>query len=269
SPLTEDWAKETSSMISGSIPVRSSTALIAVAASSSTGTARRLPPNVPTGVRTGATIAALRLVVISAPPFSLRPLLRAQPGTGRPDRSAKAERAVGPGLLGHLQVCHSGAGVPGLELTFHQLARLAARQAVDEADDPRRLEGGDLRLHERDDLLLEFGSRDGAGGGLDERGHRLPHLRVGHADDRDVVDGRVQREHVLGFLRVDVDAAGDDRERLAVGEEQEAVLVEVADVAEGGPVGVVPVLGSPGLIRVVVVGERDLFALEVDAAGLA
>jgi hypothetical protein len=36
----------------------------------------------------------------------------------------------------------------------------------------------------------------------------------------------VQREHVLGFLRVDVDAAGDDRERLAVGEEQEAVLVE-------------------------------------------
>jgi hypothetical protein len=51
----------------------------------------------------------------------------------------------------------------------------------------------------------------------------------------------VQREHVLGFLRVDVDAAGDDRERLAVGEEQEAVLVEVADVAEGGPVGVVPV----------------------------
>ena len=46
--------------MSGSIPVRSSTALIAVAASSSTGTARRLPPNVPTGVRTGATIAALR-----------------------------------------------------------------------------------------------------------------------------------------------------------------------------------------------------------------
>ncbi len=36
---------------------------MAVAASSSTGTVRRLPPNVPTGVRTGATIAALRVVM--------------------------------------------------------------------------------------------------------------------------------------------------------------------------------------------------------------
>src|SRR6516162_3481865 len=225
-------------MMSGSIPVRSSTALIAVAASSSTGTARRLPPNVPTGVRTGATMAALRL---------------------------------GAGRMVMVLVLRSarGAGVPGLEFGFHQLARLAARQAVDEADGPGRLEAGDPRLHERDDLLLEFGSRDGPRGGLDERRYRLPHLRVGHADDRDVVDGRVQRERVLGFLRVDVDAAGDDRERLAVGEEQEAVLVEVADVAEGGPVGVVAVLGGPGLVRVVVVGERDLLALEVDDAGLA
>src|ERR1700749_4564349 len=205
-------------MISGSIPVRSSTALIAVAASSSTGTARRLPPNVPTGVRTGATIAALRMVMVLS-------YLR------------------GP----------SGAGVPGLELLLHQLARLAARQAADEADGPGRLEAGDLRLHERDDLLLEFGTRDGPRRGLDERRHRLPHLRVGNPDHRDVVDGRVQREHVLGLLRVDIDAAGDDRERLAVGEEQEAVLIEVADVAEGGPVGVVPVLGGPGLVRVVVV----------------
>jgi hypothetical protein len=139
-------------------------------------------------------------------------------------------------------------------------ARFAARQAVDEADGPGCLEAGDLRLHERDDLLLEFGTRDGPRRGLDKRRYRLPHLRVGNADHRDVVDGRVQREHILGFLRVDVDAAGDDRERLAVGEEQEAVLVQVADVAEGGPVGVVPVLGGPGLVRVVVVGERDFLA---------
>jgi hypothetical protein len=32
---------------------------------------------------------------------------------------------------------------------------------------------------------------------------------------------------------------------------------------------VVPVLDGPGLVRVVVVGERDVLALEVDAAGLA
>src|SRR5262249_32723074 len=51
-------------MSSGSMPVRVSTALIAVAARSSTGTSRRLPPNVPTGVRIGATIAARRLVMV-------------------------------------------------------------------------------------------------------------------------------------------------------------------------------------------------------------
>jgi hypothetical protein len=41
----------------------------------------------------------------------------------------------------------------------------------------------------------------------------------------------VQGQHVLGLLRVDVHPAGDDREGLAVGEKQEAVLVEISDVA--------------------------------------
>ena len=50
-------------MSSGSIVVRSRTALMAVAASVSTGTSRRLPPNVPTGVRRGATMAARRVVM--------------------------------------------------------------------------------------------------------------------------------------------------------------------------------------------------------------
>src|SRR5580704_13114871 len=163
----------------------------------------------------------------------------------------------------------SAARVLGPELRLHQLARLAPRQVVDEAHGPGRLVAGDLRLHERDDLLLEFGSRPGTRRRLDESGHRLAHLRVGDANDRDIVDGRVQRQHVLGLLRVDVDTAGDDRERLAVGEEQEAVLVQVADVAEGGPGRVRRMLGGPGLVRVVVVGERDLVALEVDTAGLA
>src|SRR5215813_2309713 len=45
------------------------------------------------------------------------------------------------------------------------------------------------------------GPGGGAGRGLDERRHRLAHLRVGQADDGHVVDGRVQREHVLGLLR--------------------------------------------------------------------
>src|SRR5580658_6323241 len=127
-------------MSPGSRPVRSSTALMAVAARSSTGTSRRAPPNVPTGVRMGATIAARRVVMVG-PPFT------------------------------------SGLRVPGPELRLHQLARLAARQVIHEAHGPGRLEAGDLRLDERDDLLLELRSGHGAGGGLHERGDRLAHLR--------------------------------------------------------------------------------------------
>src|ERR1700674_2064067 len=49
---------------------------------------------------------------------------------------------------------------------------------------------------------------------------------------------------------------------------RKAILVEVADVAESGPGRVGRVLGGAGLVRVVVVGERELVALEVDPAGL-
>src|SRR5207244_3904009 len=47
----------------GSMEVRSSTARITVAASSSTGTERRDPPKAPTAVRTGLTTAALLIAV--------------------------------------------------------------------------------------------------------------------------------------------------------------------------------------------------------------
>jgi hypothetical protein len=49
----------------------------------------------------------------------------------------------------------------------------------------------------------------------------------------------VRDQEVLGLLRIDVHAAGDDHERLAVGEVEEAVVVDVADVADGAhrPVG--------------------------------
>ena len=51
---------------------------------------------------------------------------------------------------------------------------------------------------------------------------------------------------VLDLLGIDVDATGDDHERLAIGEVQEALVVEVANVAERRPVGVFGVLGPPG-----------------------
>ena len=81
---------------------------------------------------------------------------------------------------------------------------------------------------------------------------------------RDVEDLGVQGEHVLDLLRVDVHPAGDDHEGLAVGEEQVAVVVEVADIADGGPVRVLGMPRLGGLLRVVVVLERRLVAFEVD-----
>ena len=115
-------------MISGSIPVRSSTALIAVAASSSTGTVRRLPPNVPTGVRTGATIAARRMVMFG-PPFGsapapvvrvgdrdhpLTPTGQAQPAQVGHSILGHYHACVGPGQAGRaVQPGHDAAGRPG------------------------------------------------------------------------------------------------------------------------------------------------------------
>ena len=187
-------------MSAGSIPVRSSTALIAVAARSSTGTVAQAPAErADCGSASGATMAA-------------------------PARGHRAYRALSSDFI----------SLP---------ASLRGRSST------KRTVRGALKL-----AIFDFtnamiscsssGPGTAPGGGLDEGGDRLPHLRVGHADDRDIVDRRVQREHVLGLLRVDVDPAGDDRERLAVGEEQEAVLVEVADVAERGPAGMVRVLGG-------------------------
>ena len=73
-------------------------------------------------------------------------------------------------------------------------------------------------------------------------------------------------EHVLGLLRVDVHPARDDHVRLAVGQVQEAVGVDVADVAERRPALRVP--RALRLLGVVVVLELAA-TLEVDRARLA
>src|SRR5215207_2920801 len=86
----------------------------------------------------------------------------------------------------------------------------------------------------------------------------LAHVLVGDADDRDVEDLRVHGQTVLDLLRVDVRAAGDDHEGLAVGEVQVAVLVDVAEVPHGRPGRVLRVLRLTRLLRVVVVAERHL-----------
>ena len=110
-----------------------------------------------------------------------------------------------------------------------------------------RLVGGHLDgLHHGFDLFTEVLVRDTEYGDVD-------HLGVGDQD-------------VLGFLRIDVHSTGDDHVCLAVGEVQEPVGVDVADVAECGPALCVP--RRSGLLGVVVVLELGC-ALEVHGAGLA
>jgi hypothetical protein len=79
----------------------------------------------------------------------------------------------------------------------------------------------------------------------------------------------MQDQRVLDDLRVDVDATRDDHEGLAVREVKIAVRIDVADVAECGPIGMLRVLGGARFLRVLVIGEGHLVALEVDGAGFA
>ena len=73
------------------------------------------------------------------------------------------------------------------------------------------------------------------GAQLDHGGDPLAPLLVRQPDHRAVLDGRVRHQRLLDLGRVHVEAAGDDHVLGPVDDEQEAVVVEVADVA-----GVVP-----------------------------
>ena len=87
---------------------------------------------------------------------------------------------------------------------------------------------------------------------LDHRDGVLAVAIVGHTEHRAVDDRRVPVQHLLDLPRVDVHAGADDHVAQPVGEVQPAVVVEVADVADGER-AVAPGVGR--LRRVVVVLE--------------
>ena len=105
------------------------------------------------------------------------------------------------------------------------------------------------------------------GVGLDRRHHDLAPLVVGDADDADVADRGMADQHRLDLGRIDVHAAADDEVRAAVGEEEVAVVVDVADVAERE---VVAAVGAVGLLgRLVVLEAAGRRRLQVDGADRA
>ena len=103
-----------------------------------------------------------------------------------------------------------------------------------------------------DELTRELVRRRDSGLQLDDREHHLAPLGIGNADHRDVADGRMREQLGLDLRGIDVDAARDDEVRRAIGEEQVAVVVEIADVAERE---VVAAVARGRLVRVLVVVE--------------
>ena len=114
------------------------------------------------------------------------------------------------------------------QLRAQHLAIVRARQARDEAYRARLLEGGEPRpamLHH-----VVFADRHP---GLDhhEGGHGFTPFGVRQADDGDFRDRRMQQDHVLDLLRHDGAGARADHFFQPAHDGEEAVRIELADVA--------------------------------------
>src|SRR5690606_39849847 len=157
----------------------------------------------------------------------------------RPARSDEARAAIGP--------------VAVLQKALVELARRVTRQLRVEIDRARAFDMADMAAAEVDQLFLELRPRKAHVDGLDHRLHLLAEILVRYADHRRVIDLRVGDEQVLDLLRIDIHAAGDDHIGLPVGQIEEAVLVEIADIAERAPALLGEALRRP--LRAVVIGE--------------
>src|SRR5262245_38000678 len=91
---------------------------------------------------------------------------------------------------------------------------------------------GETTAAERDELVRESVGWLDALLHLDDGHDCLTPVLVRYADRRGIADRGMFEEHCVDLSRVDVHTAGNDEVRAAVGEEEVAVVVHVADVAE-------------------------------------
>src|SRR5690606_4861156 len=199
--------------------------------------------------------------------------------TSRPSRSSlrnrpmtgPTERVYPPGnsrtWLGPVEPVSDGTAavlpVRVAELALEELAVRLARQLLDVVDRLGPLHLREPALQRREDLGGQPVAGRDALGGLHDGLDLLAPLVVGDAEHGHVRDLRVQDDLVLDLGGVDVRPTGDDHVRLAVGQEQEAVLGEVADVADGEEVLQAALLR---LLLVALVLEVDAGHLHVDRA---
>ncbi|KAH2818438.1 hypothetical protein KXV85_003715, partial [Aspergillus fumigatus] len=110
------------------------------------------------------------------------------------------------------------------QMPLHQLAGRRARQLGFEVDALRAFDRRQMLPAEHHQLVRQLLAGPGHVVRLHHRLHLLAHLLVRHAEHGDVGHRGMPDQHVLGLLRVDVHAAGDDHEGGAVGEVEEVVV---------------------------------------------
>src|SRR4051794_10925848 len=224
-----------------------SAAPVAMNASSSTTTPLRCacgPTTTWRPIRAGwlarPRISALSMTIDCAPSSTGPPSsVSTAPNSTRqsgPTRTSPLSTAVGAthavgSTCGRRPSCSistaSGSLLPLGELALQDLAGCVARQLVDEHDLARDLVAREVRLH----VVLQLVLRRLAPGLDDDEGAQaLAELLVVDADDRDLAHRLVRGEEVLDLAREHVLAARDDHLVVAPGDEQAAVIVEVADV---------------------------------------
>src|SRR6266480_1288190 len=152
---------------------------------------------------------------------------------------------------------------PGLaQLGLAHLAVRVARELVHELDHARTLVVGKVVAAPGDHA---FGVERRAGARLHDGVEDLAPAVVGHAEHGAVDHVGMLMEGILDLAWIDVHSPRDDHVALAVGEEEVAVLVQVAGVTDGEPPAA---MGGSGLLGVVVVLEARRGRPGVDRSDL-
>src|SRR5581483_11383794 len=191
----------------------------------------RLPPGSARAGRARSSPRA-RSVPVSAHPTP-RASRRARFRCGAPRQaSARSSPTAAPSatsLLLPLDLPARALPIGRAQLPLIDFAGILARQGVAELDPLRHLIAGEVAAQEALDL---FGGEHRALFDLDMSAQGFAVFLVGNAEDGAVAHAWHRHQHALDLGGIDVDAARDHHVAGAVAQEEIAVRVEVADVAE-------------------------------------
>src|SRR6476646_335882 len=152
-----------------------------------------------------------------------------------------------------------------VEILFRDLADRGLRQCIADLERLHHFVLAELVLQEY--LKLVERERRCTVLELDEGFRRLAAIFVADSDHRHLLDGRVLVDRLLENARIDVVAAAQQHVLGAVDDENEAVLIHVANIASAQETIERRHIGRR--LRVVPVTFHDIWALDADFAALA